>query len=253
MAIGEEIIKKLLAGYEKYDPAGRGSGNSRNGFSEKTIQTEDGALELDVPRDRNGTFGPDIVPKGQTRLDGLDNKIISLYARGMSVRDIQGHLQELYGIEVPPDLISRVTDAVTEEVREWQTRPLDAVYPVIFSTLCVSKSATMDWSRTRWFTWRWPSPIRASVKSGLVGRTDRRCQVLDESHVGTAESRRPGRLDRRRRWIEGLPGSDYGHLSAGHRSNVHCPHGPIFLGFLLLEGPKNGCCQAVPCLPGRDG
>ena len=89
-------------------------------------------MELEVPRDRNGTFEPVIVPKGQTRLDGLDDKIISMYARGMSVRDIQGHLQELYGIEVSPDLVSRVTDAVTEEVKEWQTRPLDSVYPVIF-------------------------------------------------------------------------------------------------------------------------
>jgi len=167
MPIDDEIIKKLLAGYEKpedllgegglfkqlkkalleraldaelthhlgydkHDPAGRGSGNSRNGHSGKTVQTDDGPVELEVPRDRNGTFEPVIVPKGQTRLDGLDDKIISMYARGMSVRDIQGHLQELYGIEVSPDLVSRVTDAVIEEVKEWQTRPLDQVYPVIF-------------------------------------------------------------------------------------------------------------------------
>jgi putative transposase len=85
-----------------------------------------------VPRDRNGSFEPQIVPKGETRLDGFDDKIISLYARGMTVREIQGHLGELYAVDVSPDLISRVTDAVLDEVREWQNRPLDAVYPVVF-------------------------------------------------------------------------------------------------------------------------
>jgi transposase-like protein len=119
-------------GYEKGNPAGRGTGNSRNGYSEKTVLTEDGAIDIAVPRDRNSTFEPVIVPKGERRLDGFDERIVSLYARGMTVREIQGHLQELYGVEVSPDLISRVTDAVLEEVREWQNRPLDAVYPVVF-------------------------------------------------------------------------------------------------------------------------
>lgn len=85
-----------------------------------------------MPRDRAGTFEPQLVPKGQTRFDGFDDKIISLYARGMTVREIQGHLAELYGVEVSPDLISRVTDAVLAEVREWQNRPLEPVYPVAF-------------------------------------------------------------------------------------------------------------------------
>src|SRR4029450_9145226 len=107
-------------------------GNNRNGTSAKTVLTEDGSVEIDVPRDRNGTFEPQIVPKGETRLDGFDDKIISLYGRGMTVREIQGHLRELYAVDVSPDLISRVTDAVLEEVREWQNRPLDTVYPVVF-------------------------------------------------------------------------------------------------------------------------
>jgi transposase-like protein len=126
-ALGAELTHHL--GYEKGDPAGRGSGNSRNGHSSKTVLTEDGELDLAIPRDRAGTFEPRLVAKGQTRLDGFDVKIISLYARGLTVREIQGHLQELYGVEVSPDLISRVTDAVLEEVREWQNRPLDPVYP----------------------------------------------------------------------------------------------------------------------------
>jgi putative transposase len=129
-ALGAELSVHL--GYEKGNPAGRGTGNSRNGYSEKTVLTEDGAIDIAVPRDRNSTFEPVIVPKGERRLDGFDERIVSLYARGMTVREIQGHLQELYGVEVSPDLISRVTDAVLEEVREWQNRPLDAVYPVVF-------------------------------------------------------------------------------------------------------------------------
>lgn len=129
-ALGAELSEHL--GYEKGDPAGRGTGNSRNGHSGKTVLTEDGAVELAVPRDRNGSFEPVIVPKGERRLDGFDDRILSLYARGMTVREIQGHLRELYGVAVSPDLISRVTDAVLDEVREWQNRPLDAVYPVVF-------------------------------------------------------------------------------------------------------------------------
>ena len=129
-ALGAELTEHL--GYEKGDPAGRGSGNSRNGTSSKSILTEDGEIEITVPRDRVGSFEPQLIAKGQTRFDGFDDKILSLYARGMTVREIQGHLAELYGAEVSPDLISRVTDAVLEEVREWQSRPLDAVYPIVF-------------------------------------------------------------------------------------------------------------------------
>src|SRR4051794_10129652 len=129
-ALGAELTEHL--GYEKGDPAGRGSGNSRNGSSAKTILAEDGEIEIAVPRDRAGSFEPQLIQKGQTRFDGFDDKILSLYARGMTVREIQGHLAELYGTEVSPDLISRVTDAVLEEVREWQNRPLDPVYPVVF-------------------------------------------------------------------------------------------------------------------------
>lgn len=129
-ALGAELSEHL--GYEKGDPAGRGTGNNRNGVSAKTVLTEDGEVEIAVPRDRAGTFEPQLIPKGQTRFDGFDDKVLSLYARGMSVREIQGHLSELYAIDVSPDLISRVTDAVLDEVRAWQSRPLDAVYPVVF-------------------------------------------------------------------------------------------------------------------------
>lgn len=129
-ALGAELSAHL--GYEKGDPAGRGTGNSRNGYSAKTVLSDEGELDLAIPRDRNGSFEPLIVPKGERHLDGFGDRIISLYARGLTVREIQGHLRELYGVEVSPDLISRVTDAVLEEVREWQNRPLDALYPVVF-------------------------------------------------------------------------------------------------------------------------
>src|SRR5438034_1420419 len=129
-ALTEEMTGHL--GYDKHDPAGRGSGNSRNGTTGKTVLTDIGAVDLAVPRDRAGTFEPQIVRKGQTRLDGFNERIIALYARGMTTRDIRAHLREMYGVEVSPDLISRVTGAVIEELAEWQARPLDRVYPVVF-------------------------------------------------------------------------------------------------------------------------
>src|SRR5690348_2395721 len=122
-ALAEEMTGHL--GYEKHDPAGRGSGNSRNGMTPKTVLTGVGAVDLAVPRDRSGTFEPQIVRKGQTRLKGFNDRIIALYARGMTTRDIRAHQREMYDVEVSPDLISRVTDAVVEELAEWQGRPLD--------------------------------------------------------------------------------------------------------------------------------
>jgi putative transposase len=129
-ALAEEMTGHF--GYDKHDPAGRGSGNSRNGTSAKTVLTDIGSVDLAVPRDRNGSFEPQIVRKGQSRLDGFNDRIIALYARGMTVRDIRAHLAEMYQVDVSPDLISRVTDAVADELAEWQARPLDAVWPVIF-------------------------------------------------------------------------------------------------------------------------
>jgi putative transposase len=129
-ALAEEMTGHL--GYEKHDPAGRGSGNSRNGMTSKTLLTDVGAVDLQVPRDRNGSFEPKIVRKGQTRLEGFNDRIIALYARGMTTRDIRAHLREMYDVDVSPDLISRVTDGVLEELAEWQSRPLDRVYPVVF-------------------------------------------------------------------------------------------------------------------------
>ncbi len=119
-------------GYDKHDPAGHNSGNSRNGASAKPLKGEFGEMVVQTPRDRNATFEPQILKKHQTRFDGFDEKILSMYARGMSTREIQGHLEEMYGVEVSPALISQVTDAVVEELKGWQNRPLEAIYPIIY-------------------------------------------------------------------------------------------------------------------------
>jgi putative transposase len=119
-------------GFERNAAEGRGSGNSRNGYTTKTVTTESGPVQIRVPRDRAGTFEPQLVPKHERRLEGFDEHVLSLYARGMSVREIQEHLRHLYGTEVSPELITRVTDAVLEHAREWQGRPLEAVYPIVY-------------------------------------------------------------------------------------------------------------------------
>jgi putative transposase len=129
-ALGAEMTHHL--GYEKHDAAGQGTGNSRNGVSPKTLKGDFGEVEIEVPRDRNGSFEPKIVGKHQRRFSGFDDKILSMYARGMSTREIQGHLAEIYQVEVSASLISEVTDAVLEEVKAWQNRPLENLYPVIF-------------------------------------------------------------------------------------------------------------------------
>jgi putative transposase len=136
-ALAAELSTHL--GYEKHEAAGRGSGNSRNGASKKRLKGDFGTLEIDVPRDRASSFEPQLLPKGQTRWHGFDDKILSLYARGMTTREIQGHLEEMYQVEVSPTLISNVTEAVMDEVRAWQARPLDEVYAIVYLDALVVK------------------------------------------------------------------------------------------------------------------
>lgn len=129
-AMNAELTHHL--GYEKHDPAGYNSGNSRNGTSGKKVKGEFGELEIEVPRDRASTFEPQILPKHQTRFAGFDDKIISMYARGMTTREIEGHLKEIYGVEVSPALVSQVTEAVSEEVKRWQNRALEPIYGIVY-------------------------------------------------------------------------------------------------------------------------
>lgn len=146
----KELTKRLIEkamegelthhlGYEKYSPTAKKNVNSRNGKSSKTIKGDFGEIPIEIPRDRNGDFNPQIIPKHQTRFSGFNDKIISMYARGMTTRDIQDHLQEIYNVEVSADLISTVTDAVMDDVKDWQSRPLDAVYPVLYLDATILK------------------------------------------------------------------------------------------------------------------
>ena len=139
----EDLTKRLLEralegeltehlGYEKHEAEGRDGGNSRNGRTRKRVKTDTAEVDIEVPRDRDGDFEPRLVAKGQRRLPGFDEKVIALYARGLTTREIQGHLKELYKVEVSPSLISTVTDAVLDDVKTWQSRPLDAVYPIVY-------------------------------------------------------------------------------------------------------------------------
>lgn len=129
-ALAEEMTDHL--GYEKGDPSGAGTGNSRNGFGAKTVSTTSGPVQIRVPRDRNGTFEPRIVPKSSRRLGNINDMILSLYSRGMTTRDIGAHLLEVYGLNASRELISNVTDVVEDEIKLWQSRPLDEVYPIVY-------------------------------------------------------------------------------------------------------------------------
>ena len=129
-ALEVEMTHEL--GYVRGDPAGAGSGNSRNGHSAKTISTPNGPVTIDVPRDRNGSFEPQIVPKHARRLGQIDDMVLSLYSRGMTTRDIEAHLREVYGVSASRDLISKVTEVVADEVELWRNRPVDEVYPIVY-------------------------------------------------------------------------------------------------------------------------
>lgn len=143
----KKIIERTLdaemdnhLGYTKHDPRGHNSGNSRNGKGKKTVVIDSEQVELEPPRDRNGSFEPQLIPKRQKYFQGFDDKILAMYARGMSVRDIQSCLLEMYQVDVSEGLISQATEGIMEEVKAWQNRPLDSVYPIIFLDCIVVKS-----------------------------------------------------------------------------------------------------------------
>lgn len=149
-AIQQELFRQTLEtclkaeldnhlGYSKHSPKGYNSGNSRNGYSSKTLKTKDGELEVQTPRDRNGTFEPALIPKNQTRLPNFSSQILTFYAKGMTTEDITQTLEELYGIEISRTLVSQVTEAVIERVTEWQARPLDGVFPILYLDCIVVK------------------------------------------------------------------------------------------------------------------
>ncbi|WP_170917516.1 IS256 family transposase, partial [Maledivibacter halophilus] len=119
-------------GYSKNDPNGNNSGNSRNGYSKKVIQTNFGKTDLKVPRDRNGEFEPKIIEKYERTTNRIEDQIIAMYAKGMSTRDIEDHMKDIYGIDVSPTMVSKITDKIIPKIQEWQSRPLERVYPIVF-------------------------------------------------------------------------------------------------------------------------
>ena len=238
-ALGAEMDDHL--GYVKGDPAGNGSGNSRNGSYGKTLSTTSGPVRIAVPRDRKSAFEPQIVVKGQRRVGQVDEMILSLYARGMTTRDIHAHLAEIYGVEVSPALVSAVTNVVADEITEWQNRPLDAFYAILYIDALVVK-----------------------VRDG--GAVDNRAAYLVTGvdadgfkHVlgiwlGTAEGSRfwAGVLaELRNRGIKdvlfvccdglsGLPDAIYGDLAQGDGADMrHSPH-PVIDEVRVLEGAQEG-------------
>src|SRR5512134_658021 len=229
-----------------------GRTNSRNGYGEKRVLTESGRIALEVPRDRLSTFDPQLIAKYQRRFPGFDEKIISMYARGMSTREIQGHLRELYGIDVSPDLVSAVTDAVLDEVTEWQNRPLEALYPLIFFDAIRIKVRDEGTVRNKAVYGRARRPPgRDEGNPGTLDRTDRGRQILAPRHERAEEPRRRGRADRHRRWPEGLPGSDHRRLSAGAGADLCRPSHPPLAGLRLVQGSQGGCRGIEANLQGK--
>ena len=196
---------------DHYLAGGGGGGNTRNGYGRKTVTTETRKLEIEVPRDHQSSFDPQLIAKYQRRFPGFDDKIISMYARGMSSREITGHLRDLYGVDVSPDLISTVTDAVLDEVATWQQRPLDAIYPLVFFDALRLKIRDEGMVRNK------------AIHIALGVRADGAKEVLGlwlEQNEGAKfwlrvmnELRNRGTGDiRRRRRPQGLSGSDYGRV-----------------------------------------
>ena len=136
-ALNAELEHHL--GYTSHERKGRNTGNSRNDYSSKTLKGDHGTIEIETPRDRNSSFEPQLISKGQTRISGMDDQILSLYAKGMSTRDIADAFQDMYGVEISAGLISKVTNTIMDKVIEWQNRPLDAVYPIIYLDCIVLK------------------------------------------------------------------------------------------------------------------
>src|SRR6266571_3038575 len=206
-ALEAEISEHL--GYEKHDPAGQHSGNTRNGKNRKTLKGDFGELELETPRDRQSTFEPQIVSKRQTRWTGFDDKIISMYARGMTTREIQGHLEEIYGVEVSPTLVSNVTDAVLEEVQQWQNRPLEEIYPIVYLDALMVKVRDEGHIQNKAIYVVLGVNLEGQKEVlGLWGGADGRSEVLAASADGVAKPRGKGHPDRVRGWAERISGSD---------------------------------------------
>jgi putative transposase len=225
--------------------------NTRNGYGQKTVLTDTGRLALDIPRDRQGTFDPQLIAKYQRRFPGFDEKIVSMYARGMSVREIQGHIRELYGLDVSPDLVSAVTDAVLEEVAIWQNRPLEPVYPLVFFDALRVKIRDEGLVRNK------------AIHIALGVRADGTKEVLGlwiEQNEGAKfwlrvmnELKNRGTEDILLAVVDSLERLSRSRprcLSGGHGPDVHRPSATLLDGFRLLQRPQGCRHGAKGYLPG---
>jgi len=217
MAIDLNLIDKLLADYKKPEDI-----IGEHGLLKQLTKALLERAPLETPRDRNGTFEPKIVGKGQTRFTGFDDKIISMYARGMSTREIAGHLQEIYGVELSPTLISNVTEEVMEEVKTWQGRPLDAVYPIVYLDALMVKVRDAGHIRNRAIYVATGVNLKGNKEVlGVVDGRGRRGQVLAASTDRSEEPWRGGHLYRLRGWLDGIPQGHRDGVSAGTGATVH--------------------------------
>lgn len=193
-------------GHGKNESVENPAGNTRNGKSKKTLKGEFGKLPIEIPRDRHGTFEPQLIAKHQTRWTGFDDKILSLYARGMTVREIQSHLEEMYGAEVSPTLISSVTDAVIDEVKTWQSRPLDALYPIIYLD-CIH---VMVRHCLNYVSWKMRAEVAADLKRIYTCATaDEAEQMLGEFEDKWDDAYLPISQSWRRNWPRIITFFDY--------------------------------------------
>jgi hypothetical protein len=229
-AMNAELTQHL--GYAKHTLGGRGTGNSRNGRSRKRVQGDFGQVQIEVPRDRKGSFDPQILPKHERRFTGFDDKIISMYARGMSTRDIQAHLQEIYGAEVSASLVSEVTDQVMEDVRAWQSRPLEPLYMILYLDALVVKMRHEGRVENR----------AVFVAIGITREGAKEVLGLWTSADSDRDPqpRRAGHSNRVRGRAARIPGSDSGGVSEGGSAAMHRAHGTQQLSVCELERPQAG-------------
>ena len=213
--------------------------NRRNGSSQKTVTTDSGKVVLDIPRERNSTFDPMLIAKYQRRFPEFDRKIVSMYARGMTTREIQGHIEEIYGVEASPSLISAITDAVMEEVTSWQNRPLEPCYPIVFmDAIRVNIRTDGAVSNKAVFVALAVLPDGTRDVLGLWFQANEGAKFWAKVLSDPAQPRRPGHPHRRRGWAEGLPPGDRGGVSPDPSSDMHCPSSAPLHELRQLQGPQ---------------
>ena len=249
-AMNAELTNHL--GYEKHEPVGRGSDNTRNGKSRKRVQGDFGSVEVAVPPDRNGSLEPKILPKHERRFTGFDDKIISMYARGMTTRDIQAHLEEMYGVEVSATLVSEATEAVMEDVRAWQSRPLEPIYMIVYLDALIVKMRHEGRVDNRAvFVGIGVTQEGSKEELGLWTNATEGAKLWLPD--GDSQLRREGDPDRLRGRVERIPGSDPGGVSENGSAVMHRAHGAQQPGVCELERAQAGSRGSQADLPRGDG